>query len=160
MYFCRLLLFYSSIKNHSLKLHVSKKTLYFFAGILWLIGGNILLYKGIRFFIQQTNSPVINIFIGICLGLAFFFLMFKKIAFRYINRIRDLSPERLPFYSFFSPKGYLIVAFMISMSISLRMSGIIPVFYMAFIHLFMGIPLTISSVLFLYSGIKYKISYL
>ncbi len=142
----------------SLNLKVSKKTLYFIAGILWLIGGNILLYKGIYFFSTYTSSLIINMMIGFSLGFTFFFLMFKKIANRYIVRIRQLNPEKQPFYTFFSPKGYLVIIFMISMSVTLRISGIIPVFYMAFIHLFMGTPLTISGGMFFYSGLKYNAS--
>lgn len=52
--------------------------------------------------------------------------MFSKLVGKHAGRIEAMEEDRVPFWRFFDAKGYLIMAFMMTMGIGLRSSGIAP----------------------------------
>ena len=55
----------------------------------------------------------------------------------------------MPFWKFFDAKGYLIMAFMMTMGIGLRSLGIAPTWFIAFFYAGLGIALALSGCCFL-----------
>ena len=60
-----------------------------------------------------------------------------------------MEEDRVPFWKFFDTKGYLIMAFMMTMGIGLRSSGIAPTWFIAFFYAGLGIALALSGCCFL-----------
>lgn len=144
----------SKVSKYTLK--VSKRTLLFEAACVWFIAGGILSYKG---FILLTNTGGINWWILLaCLtgGIGFFLILFAKISGKHIKRIKGLANERACIFSFFNLKGYLMMLAMITLGITLRKTGIIPTTPLAYFYFFMGTPLLISAIKFLFAAFTYE----
>ena len=75
--------------------------------------------------------------------------MFGKIVVKNAQRIRGLDAERLNFLRFLDLKGYLIMAFMMSFGVGLRLSGLIPNWFFAFFYTGLGCALTLAGASFL-----------
>jgi hypothetical protein len=59
--------------------------------------------------------------------------------------------ERQNFFRFFDAKSYLIMAFMMTLGIGLRVSGLVPNTFIAFFYTGLGASLLTAGVLFLIS---------
>lgn len=59
-------------------------------------------------------------------------------------------------FSFFNVRSYLVMILMISMGITLRLSGWVPALYLSAVYLTMSVPLLLSSVRFYRTGLFYS----
>jgi hypothetical protein len=83
---------------------------------------------------------------GVVLALGAFYLGFRGIARKNIERLRRL-PERGCFFAFQAWKSYLIILFMIVLGVSLRHSSI-PRIYLAVVYATIGGALFLGSLLY------------
>jgi len=139
-----------------LKPSISKKNLLVVAGTVWTFAGGMLLYKGISLLLKENTYLVIELTIGICLGVVFYFLLFSRISFKHINRIYRIDIIKPCFFSFFSFKSYIMMILMISTGIGLRKLDIINHEVLYVFYITMGTPLLMSSLRFYYYWFKYK----
>ncbi len=136
--------------------HVSQRYLLYIASVVWFFAGGMLLYRGLMGIKLQPEFLMLKIIIAFIFGVLFYNLIFKKISQKYINRIEELTKERNPFYAFFNLRGYVMMTFMISMGITIRLTGLVPFEYLALFYIVMGTPLLFSALRFFYSGIAFK----
>ncbi|MCX6272652.1 MAG: hypothetical protein NTU44_15820 [Bacteroidetes bacterium] len=133
---------------------VGKKTLLFIAGILWMLAGCILLFRGIFHLINDHYYLLISLSGGAVGGILFYRLVFARVSNKYIRRILHLENDRPCVFSFFSWKSYLIMAFMISMGIFLG-KRFLPPHELHVFFVIMSIPLITSGLRFIKHGVDY-----
>lgn len=126
------------------------------AGILWSIAGGMLIFKGISLLLSENFTLITLLITGIAVGVTFYFLLFSRISLKHINRIFRIDIIRPCFFSFFSPRSYVLMTIMISTGLILRKLDIINHEVLGVFYISMGTPLLISSLRFYYSWIKYK----
>ena len=78
-----------------------------------------------------------------------FYMMFTGIVRKYSERIHALPRPKEPIYKTFSLKGYLIIAFMITLGISLKYIPGIPEPFFAWFYLGLGPGLLSAGIRFL-----------
>ena len=78
-----------------------------------------------------------------------FYMMFTGIVRKYSERIHSLPGPKEPVYKTFSLKGYLIIAFMITLGISLKYIPGIPEPFFAWFYLGLGPGLLSAGIRFL-----------
>lgn len=133
---------------------VSKRILLFEAGIVWLFASFMLCRKG---FIFLRELDALNVWVVIaCVlgGIVFFRVMFLKISSKHIRRIHLLDEDARHIFAFFNIKGYIMMAGMISLGVILRKTGLIPVKPLSYFYFFMGTPLFLSGIRFIYYGLN------
>lgn len=134
----------------------SRRSLLFFAGVVWLIAGVILISRGISLAGNNSFQIWLRIFFSFIAGGLFYMFVFSRISIVQIRRIINLEKTRPCLFSFFSLKSYIMMILMIVTGLLLRKSGIILPEYLSLMYITMGIPLLISSLRFCYHGIVYK----
>ncbi len=125
---------------------VKPKTLLIIAGTFWIMAGlNVLRIGIISFF--QINKKNYLLFIS---SIIFFLfeIMFFKIKKKHIKRILKYKNNTY-FWNFFDLKSYIIMIFMISLGIILRILNVFPVFFVAFFYTGLGLALTLEGIMFI-----------
>lgn len=139
----------------ALKPGIPKRALLFLAGVVWTFAGGMLLWRGWKMLSGISENLLITlIFCGIAGGL-FYYFIFDKISAKHTNRIKNLPHNRPCAFSFFNGRSYLMMALMITMGVTLRKTGLIPIECMAPFYIVMGTPLFISAIRFYKNGIFY-----
>lgn len=133
---------------------VSKRSLLFIAGSVWLIGGGILIARALIILIKTDHMLSFEFFSGLILGICFYIFLFTKISKKHITRISLIKVDYPCFFSFFNFKSYVMMIIMISAGIILRQSHILDPEYLYTFYLIMGIPLFFSAIRFFIAGIK------
>ena len=136
---------------------VSWKCLLLTARSLWLLPGFNILRIGIEAWIAVLPSSgagkIVLLMLLCALILTGFFFMFRKIVRKNTKRILGYR-ERTFFLKFLDARGWLTMAFMMTLGIVLRSSGLLPDEFFAFFYTGLGTSLSIAGILFLLSGIK------
>ncbi len=133
---------------HRWKPAAPKSVLLALGGTLWALAGVLLVLRGCTMLNEgPLASPVIEAAIAI-LSLAGFLVMFHRVAERYIARIMALQSNRPCLFAVMSTRGYLVMAFMITLGIALRRFTSIPHSDLGGVYLTIAIPLLVSSIRF------------
>lgn len=130
---------------------VPKRVLFFIAGSIWTFAGLMLMYRGSLMIEPNQNKLFFKLLMVFFAGGLFYFFMFDKISQKHAKRIKDLPNERPCIFAFFNLRGYLIMIFMISMGVFFRTTEIVPLKYLGFVYMVMGIPLFASALRFYYN---------
>ena len=130
-------------------LHVHKNTLILIAGIVWAIAGFNIVRIGLIAY--QGNFSWWRGLLSIAVYAAFQVFVFGKMVKKHTDRIQRYEEERQNFFRFFDTKSYLIMAFMMTLGIGLRVSGVVPNTFIAFFYTGLGASLHTAGVLFLIS---------
>lgn len=136
--------------------HISNQALLFVAAAVWAFAGGMLISRGIAGIIEYPNYYQFKIILALTGGAAFYLLLFTRITSKYVKRIIGLQNRKVPFYSFFNLRGYIMMTLMITLGITIRRTGMIPFEYLAVFYVTMGTPLLVSAFKFLYTGITFK----
>lgn len=128
-------------------LYVNKHTLILIAGIVWAIAGFNIVRIGLLAY--QGNFTWWRGLLSIAVYAAFQIFVFGKMVKKHTGRILQYKEERQNFFRFFDTKSYLIMAFMMTLGIGLRVSGIVPNTFIAFFYTGLGASLLTAGVLFL-----------
>ena len=144
--------------NHSLLQIINpslpKRYLLLVAAVVWTFAGVMLFFRGISI-LRYYNTPNLTEEVGCVLaGILFYVFVFSAISLKHINRILNLTTERPVIFSFFNKRSYQMMALMICCGISLRMSRIVPIEYLALFYITMGTPLLLSAIRFFYRATK------
>ena len=126
---------------------VPRHYLFAIAGVLWTIAGVLLCVRGeiwLEVFPMGTEFAVETI--SIALSIAGYFFFFVKVVQKNIERIGRL-PERACFFAFTAWHGYIMIALMMTIGISLRNASI-PKYYLSVPYTAMGGILLIGSLRF------------
>lgn len=108
-------------------MRVAKEKLLLIAGFVWFAAGLNIAILGVSAFSQVDSSMLLALVAGAVLIFAVFHAgMFSKLVGKHADRIEAMEEPRAAFWKFFDAKGYLIMAFMMTMGIGLRASGVAP----------------------------------
>ena len=152
--------FYNMMKSRSifqlLKPGIPKRYLLFVAALVWTFAGSMLLIRGELMIPNDEQLVWLKLLGSLVGGICFFVFLFSKISLKHSRRIINMEEQRPCLFSFFNFKSYLMMTLMISMGILLRKTGIVPLSYLSFFYILMGIPLLMSSFRFYYYGFRYS----
>lgn len=109
---------------------MTKRGLFVLNMLLWGFASSKILQKGIPALIQDHRWWVLVLLAIVGTG---FVMMFNKVSTKYSKRIDDLEGERFAFWKFMSPKGYVLIAFMMTLGIlTSRIPGMPTAFFASF----------------------------
>lgn len=131
-------------------LKTSKRNLLVLAGIVWGLAGISLLRIGILAYHDYVKVWTIGC--SIVIFVAFDRLVFGPMVRKHTNRILGYQEEPLFFLKFFDRKAFLIMAFMITFGIGLRVSGFCPGGFIAVFYTGLGAALLRAGLQFLIQG--------
>ncbi len=118
-------------------------------GLLWTAIGTKIAVTGVVNYLKTEPGKLgwmISLSLLVFTG---FFMMFTGIVRKYSERIHALPGPREPIYKTFSLKGYLIIAFMITLGITLKYIPGIPLSFFAWFYLGLGAGLLSAGIRFL-----------
>ena len=118
-------------------------------GLLWTGIGTRISVKGVVNYLKAAPGKLWWMIPSSLLVFAAFYLMFTGIVRKYSERIHALPGPKEPIYKTFSLKGYLIIAFMITLGITLKYVPGIPRNFFAWFYLGLGAGLLSAGIRFL-----------
>ncbi len=144
------------MKSKRNKYKVNRKTLLFTAGFIWLVAGINVLNIGIQTWqaVEHITFKTKAIYASIVL-IIFLFAIFKPLHKKYVSRIISLTDQNHPL-AFFDTKGWSIMAFMITLGVSVRYFNLLPEIFIATFYTGLSIALSSTGVLFIYSWLRFK----
>ena len=125
-------------------------------GLMWTAIGTKISITGISHYL---TTPVEKLWWMIPLSVLVFtgfYMMFTGIVRKYSERIHALPGPKEPIYKTFSLKGYLIIAFMITLGITLKYIPGIPASFFAWFYMGLGPGLLSAGIRFLIRWWKAK----
>ncbi|BDF05262.1 hypothetical protein [[Clostridium] hylemonae] len=125
---------------------VKKRTLLLLAGLVWSAAGFNILRIGIVSY--SGNISAQNLFVSCVIFALFWFLVFGPLVKKHTLRIRQYKEIMQFFLKFFDGKSFCIMAFMMSVGIGIRVSGICPDLYIAVFYTGLGFALTLAGLSF------------
>ena len=119
-------------------------------GALWTAIGTKIAITGVHNYLMTPSAKALYWMIPLSiLVFAAFFLMFTGVVRKYSERILSMKEEKMSVFRTFSLKGYLIIAFMISLGISLKHIPGIPQTFFAWFYTGLGAGLISAVIRFL-----------
>lgn len=98
---------------------VSRQTLVFVAGIMWIIAGINVLRIGIMAWGYVSPFQLFPVCEAIVVFLLFFNFVFKRLFYKHTKRIEQKRDENCPF-AFFDVKGWIIMGVMVTFGMLAR----------------------------------------
>ncbi|MCX6252845.1 MAG: hypothetical protein NTX61_19085 [Bacteroidetes bacterium] len=135
---------------------VSRRSLLMIAGCVWAIAGGILITRALVQLFIIRHYLLLELFLGVVFGIAFYLILFTRISKKHITRIQLIKVDNPCFFSFFNFRSYILMMIMITGGITLRKLNVINPNILWTFYLTMGIPLAISAYRFFYSWFKNK----
>ncbi|MFN8242060.1 MAG: hypothetical protein U0X39_15075 [Bacteroidales bacterium] len=130
------------MKFRDLNPAVDRKYLLLLAGMAWAAVGVLLVTYAITWLSEYHGNTIPYYVAGIGAGLIIYRFGFSRIASKNISRLVPLKSKRCVF-SFVTWKSYLVIAFMMTLGITLRHSSI-PKHYLSILYNGIGIGLFLS----------------
>ena len=130
---------------------VSKRTLLLVAGLVWLAAGVNILRIGLKALEALFSGAAWRLWLALGLALvicAAFTTMFQRIVVKHTRRILAYETKQ-PVYRFFDAKSYILMAFMMTLGITLRRSGVVPEFFFTWFYTGLGAALSAAGIRFL-----------
>lgn len=125
---------------------VRRKTLLFLAGLIWSIAGFNILKIGITTYSKYLQIQ--NFFISSIIFLIFWFFIFDKLVIKHTKRINAYQDEKKFFWNFFDIPSFMIMAFMMTMGISIRSFHLLPDIFIAVFYSGLGFALFMAGMKF------------
>ena len=123
-------------------------------GLMWTAIGTKISITGISSYLKADTSMLWWMIPLSVLVFAGFYMMFTGIVRKYAERIHSLPGPKEPIYKTFSLKGYLIIAFMITLGITLKYIPGIPQTFFAWFYMGLGPGLLSAGIRFLIRWIR------
>lgn len=119
-------------------------------GLLWTAIGTKITVTGVQHYLSVSHGKALLWMIPLSvLVFAGFYRMFTGVVRKYSERILSMKEEKTSVLKTFSLKGYLIIAFMISLGISLKHIPGIPESFFAWFYCGLGTGLLSAGIRFL-----------
>lgn len=124
------------------------KSLAFIEGIIWLIAGfNVCRIGVVSWMSLDTISPFM--IIGSIISLILFSIMFVKMLFKNVKRIRKIDIRKRKMWDVMPVKSYVIMIFMITFGILLRRCPLVPPSFIASFYVGLGMALMVAGVIYI-----------
>lgn len=130
---------------------MSKRSLILVNAVLWAFAAYKILGKGLPALYANHGIIVILPCLVIAAG---FVMMFNKVSAKYVKRILQLEGERFPIWQFMSPKGYILITFMMTLGITLGRIPAIPEAFFAAFYPGLGSGLAFGAVKYIMAAIR------
>lgn len=132
---------------------VKSRTLLFIAGIVWLIAGYNVLKIGIMAYVGHIH--IVNLFISFIIFFIFLQFIFRKLVKKHTARIQMYGNERKYVWNFFDIPSFIIMVFMITMGIIIRVFHLLPEIIIAIFYFGLGSALFGAGINFIKNYIDY-----
>lgn len=119
----------------------AKRTLMIMAAIVWMMAGSMIMKLGCEVIFHRPNNRIISGVVAVVVFAIFFQLIFKKMALKHQKRILAYTKEKICTFAFFDKKGYIIMAFMMTLGIVIRSTSFINPIYWAPFYIGLGTAL-------------------
>lgn len=127
-----------------------KRHLIIAAGCMWVIAGLNVFHIGYQVWRIENKTTWVHLAV-IAATFLFFTFIFNRSYLRNINRISGIESPRNPL-SFFDIKGWILIAFMITLGVTVRRFELLPPSFIAPFYQGLGSSLAIFGVRFLWTG--------
>jgi ABC-type Na+ efflux pump permease subunit len=127
---------------------VPTKSLLLIGGWVWVAAGLNITLIG---FDAVAGKWALWMLGAMLLVFIFFLLMFLHIIGKHFKRIQGYAEPRTNLFKFFDAPAYLIMLFMMTLGISLRLSGRVPAAWIAFFYTGLGTALVLAGFKQLYN---------
>ncbi|MEG1501674.1 MAG: hypothetical protein RR396_06915, partial [Clostridiales bacterium] len=116
-------------KEDLIIMQVEKKWLLLIAGTVWLIAGINIMRIGVMAF--HGTVMAVSVLLSGLVFLLFHNFVFRKMVKKHTKRIYSYENAKQSVFKFFNKQAYMIMFFMITFGITLRMSHILPEVFIA-----------------------------
>lgn len=131
-------------------LKIATEKLLLVAGAVWMIAGLNIANIGIGAYLHEAGWVFWVLLVGtVVIFVVFHIFVFTKMVGKHANRIRGYEDDRTHIWKFFDKKGYIIMAIMMGGGIALRMSGLVPEWFIAFFYTGLGLALAVAGLGFI-----------
>lgn len=130
---------------------IKKNSLLFLAGLVWSIAGYNVLNIGYQAY--KENLSIILVTLSVAIFFLFKNMIFGNMVEKHTKRITEYRNDKQWFWKFFDMKSFVIMAFMMSFGIIVRVNNLAPESFIAFFYTGLGSAL-------LFSGLKFISNYL
>ena len=125
---------------------VSKRWLYFLAGVIWSCVGILLTRLAYGWLLPvETWVAWLLALTGVLMAVAIYRFLFAWFADRNIKRVNNLSKNKICIFAFQQWTSYPLVAFMVALGISLREYSPVPKTLLAVMYIGIGGGLLLAS---------------
>lgn len=124
---------------------IKKQYLLLLACLVWIMAGANIMRIGIEAY--RAYITVFNVFLSVIVFAVFQFFIFGRLVKKHTKRILAYE-ERQWFIKFFDIKSFIIMAFMMTGGILLRVSGVVPDRFIAVFYSGLGTSLLLAGILF------------
>jgi len=128
---------------------IPKNHLMLIAGLVWCAAGAIVCMIGLPLELGLAPSNLILFPLAALIFVAFYFLVFSPLVRKHTDRIRASPEERLPFWDYFNPSSWAVMAVMMGGGMALRLSHAMPDWMIAFFYSGLGVALFLCGIRFL-----------
>lgn len=136
----------------SMKYGVNKQALLFIAGLVWIVAGANILRIGIMTWMHDSHHWLFKVAETTVVFLLFFVFIFRRLYYKHTRRIEQKKEEKNCPFSFFDVKGWLVMALMISMGVTIRIFRLLPDAFISVFYTGLSLALTFTGILFLRYG--------
>lgn len=126
---------------------IPKKYLLLLAGLVWGAAGFNILRLGLLAYVGLVKP--LYLLLSAAVFVIFQKMVFGKLVQKHTARILAYEAPKVCFWHFFDRKSFLIMAFMMTMGISLRKFSLVPIDFIAFFYTGLGASLLLAGILFL-----------
>jgi len=127
-------------------LKVPSKALLLVAAIAWLIAGYFVVDTGLH---AAEESWTSGMFLGFTIVFVLFFALFANICRKHTKRINNYDDGLISIVKFLDPPSYIILAVMIVIGLSVRVSGLVPESIIAFFYTGLGAALVMAALVYI-----------
>lgn len=125
---------------------VSKRWLYFVAGVIWSCVGILLTHLAYGWLLPVERwAAWLLALMGGLLAFAIYRFLFTWFADKNIRRVDNLSKDKICIFAFQQWTSYPLVAFMVALGISLRVYSPVPKPFLAIMYIGIGGGLLLGS---------------
>ena len=129
--------------------HIPKNHLILIAGLVWCVAGAMVCVIGLPLEIRLAPEHLILLPLAVAIFLVFYPFVFSRLVRKHAGRIRAREEDRLPFWLFFNPASWVVMAVMMGGGMALRFSHVMPDWMIAFFYSGLGVALFLCGVRFL-----------
>lgn len=131
-----------------MKYGVTQHTLLITAGTVWLLAGINILRIGLTCWIGDDQYWLFKVCEASLIFLLFFGLIFHKLYKKYTLRISQKKESNCPF-SFFDVKGWIVMVFMITTGVIVRVYHLLPNSFIAVFYTGLSLALIATGIRFI-----------
>ena len=121
---------------------------YVIAAAIWGIPGVNIAIKGVKTYMLMNPDDLWWLMLITVAVSVFFFIIFRRVVRKYSERIASL-PDSVMIWQIFPPKGWILLAIMMSLGITLKYIPGIPISFTASFYSGLGPMLIVSSIQYL-----------